>query len=493
MALSREELIMANEKQALVDELKALLEQDVTAIKEQVDDLKTKFYRLYHEEQSALKAKAEETAEAAGEAIEWQPAMDELEVQFQELLNIYKQKRAEVAKKQAEEEEQNLLRKQNILSQMKELAEAEDAGDVMGDKLKKMRELQTEWKTIGAVPATKTQQIRKEYQQYQEKFYDLVKINIELKELDLKKNLEMKNLLIEAAEKLANQPNIVEANRALQQLHEEWAEIGPVARELREEVWERFKAASSVINKKHQAYFDALHEKEQENLQKKQALIERLQALNYENLKSAKKWDDMTAEVQTIQEEWRKIGFAPKKYNTAIYEQYRELCNNFFNAKTAFFKSVREVFGDNLKKKRNLLEQALELKDSEQWQETTDKLIALQKEWKEIGPVARKYSEELWKQFSEACDAFFERKREAQKEARAENRKARENTIIAGGDKGKLMRLYDSLEKEIKTAENNILFFTGKSNHANKLVEDMQRKIEKLKLQKQELEAKLNE
>ena len=201
----------------------------------------------------------------------------------------------------------------------------------------------------------------------------------------------------------------------------------------------------------------------------------------------------MTAEVQAIQDEWRKIGFAPKKYNTAIYEQYRELCNNFFNAKTAFFKSIREVFGDNLKKKRNLLEQALALKDSDQLQEATDQLIALQKEWKETGPVARKYSEELWHQFSEACDAFFERKRDAQKEARAENRKARENTIIAGGDKGKLMRLYDSLEKEIKTAENNILFFTGKSKNANKLVEDMQRKIEKLKQQKQELEAKLNE
>ncbi len=485
---------MTNEKQTLVDELKALLEQDVTAIKEQVDELKTKFYRLYHEEQAALKTKAEEEAAAAGETLEnWQPALDELEQQFRDMLNVYKEKRAQAAKQQAEEEQQNLLRKENILAQMKELAGAEDAGDVMGDNLKKMRELQAEWKNIGAVPATKTQAVRKEYQQYQEQFYDLVKINIELKELDLKKNLELKNLLIEAAEKLAENPNIVEANRALQQLHEEWAEIGPVARELREETWERFKTASSVINKKHQAYFDALHEKEQENLVKKQALIEQLKALDYENIKSARKWDEMTAEVQAIQNEWRTIGFAPKKQNTAIYEEYRELCNKFFSAKTAFYKNVREVFGDNLKKKRNLLEQAEALKDSEEWQEATEKLVALQKEWKEVGPVARKYSEELWKKFSEACDTFFERKRVAFNQQRAENKRNRENNIIAGGDRAKLIRMYENLEKEIKTAENNILFFTGKSKGANKLVEDMQKKIDKLKQQKEDLEAKLNE
>ena len=270
---------MANEKQQFVDELKELLQKNVAEVKEQVETLKTQFYRQYHQELEAQKKAALEAAEAAGEALEnWLPSFDELEQEFRELLSTYKQRRAELQKQIEEEQQQNLLRKENILTQMKEMADAETA-DVM-DNLKKMRDLQAEWKTIGAVPATKTQEIWKNYQQYQERFYDLVKINIELRDLDFKKNLEMKTLLCEAAEKLQENPNIVEANRALQQLHDEWAEIGPVARELRESLWNRFKEASSVINKKHQAYFDELHAKENENLEKKQALIAQLSTLN---------------------------------------------------------------------------------------------------------------------------------------------------------------------------------------------------------------------
>ena len=266
---------MDNEKQTLVDELKELLNGNVAEVKEQVEELKNKFYRLYHDEQAALKQAAEEAAAAAGETLEnWQPVMDEVETQFREMLNVYKLKRAEITKQLEAEMQQNLLRKENIIAQMKELAESETA-DVM-DKMKKVRELQAEWKTIGPVPAPKAQEIWKQYNQYQEQFYDLVKINIELRDLDFKKNLEMKTLLCEAAEKLANNSNIVEASRALQQLHDEWAEIGPVARELREDLWQRFKEASTVINKKHQAYFDALHEREKENLEKKQALLEQL-------------------------------------------------------------------------------------------------------------------------------------------------------------------------------------------------------------------------
>ena len=266
---------MANEKQQFVDELKELLQKNVAEVKEQVDVLKTQFYRQYHQELEAQKKAALEAAQAAGEVLEnWLPSIDELEQEFRELLNTYKQRRAELQKQIEEEQAQNLLRKENILTQMKEMANAETA-DVM-DNLKKMRELQAEWKTIGPVPAPKTQEIWKNYQQYQERFYDLVKIDIELRDLDFKKNLEMKTLLCEAAEKLQENPNIVEANRALQQLHDEWAEIGPVARELREDLWNRFKQASSVINKKHQAYFDELHAKENENLEKKQALISQL-------------------------------------------------------------------------------------------------------------------------------------------------------------------------------------------------------------------------
>jgi hypothetical protein len=415
-------------------------------------------------------------------------------------LNTYKQRRAELQKQIEEEQAQNLLRKENILTQMKEMADAETA-DVM-DNLKKMRELQAEWKTIGPVPATKTQEIWKNYQQYQERFYDLVKINIELRDLDFKKNLEMKTLLCEAAEKLQENPSIVEANRALQQLHDEWAEIGPVARELREELWNRFKEASSVINKKHQAYFDELHAKENENLEKKQALIDQLSTINCQlsTVKSNKQWDEATEKVQAIQQEWRTIGFAPKKQNQAIYNEYRELCEAFFKAKTAYYKSMRDELSENLKKKRELVEAAEALKDSIEWTETTNKLIELQTAWKKVGPVARKYSDDLWKRFTTACDTFFEAKREATKEIReqyAQKRaeaKERWNKKVDGmNDRQKLIRMYENLVQEIKTAENNILFFTGKSKSGNKLVDDMRKKIETLKSQLVDLENKINQ
>lgn len=492
---------MANEKQQFVDELKQLLQQNVAEVKEQVENLKTQFYRQYHQELEAEKKAAIEAAQAAGEALEnWIPSVDELEQEFRELLNQYKQRRAELQKQIEEEQAQNLLRKENILAQMKEMADAETA-DVM-DNLKKMRELQTEWKTIGPVPATKTQEIWKNYQQYQERFYDLVKINIELRDLDFKKNLEMKTLLCEAAEKLQENPNIVEANRALQQLHDEWANIGPVARELREDLWNRFKQASTVINKKHQAYFDQLHAKENENLEKKQALIEQLTTIlnNTAQFKNNKQWDEATERVQTIQQEWRTIGFAPKKQNQTIYNEYRNLCEQFFKSKTAYYKSMRDELTENLRKKRELIEQAEALKDSIEWTETTNRLIELQTQWKKVGPVARKYSDDLWKKFTAACDTFFEAKREATKELReqyaqrrAEAKERWNKKVDSLNDRQKLIKMYENLVQEIKTAENNILFFTGKSKTANKLVDDMRKKIDTLKSQLADLENKINQ
>ncbi len=483
---------MANDKQSLVDELKSLLEQNVTEVKNKVEALKTQFYRQYHEEQAALKKAAEEAAEKAGQVLEnWQPTLDEAEQQFRELLNAYKTKRAEVAKQIEEEQAQNLLRKENILEQMKTMAEAETA-DVM-DNLKKMKDLQAEWKTIGAVPAPKAQEVWKKYQQYQEQFYDLVKINIELRDLDFKKNLEMKTILCEAAEKLKENKNIVEASRALQQLHDEWAEIGPVARELREDLWNRFKEASSAINKKHQAYFDELHAKEAENLEKKQAIIAKIREIDYASFKSNKQWDKAVETIQELQKEWRTIGFAPKKQNQAIYDEYRSVCEEFFKAKSTFYKDMRDMFSENLAKKRALIEKAEALKDSEAWAETSAALVELQKEWKTIGPVARKYSDEIWKKFTATCDEFFNKKREVVKETRNERHRARGEKVLASGDRDKLVRMYTNLQQEIKTAENNILFFTGKSKSGNKLVEDMQKKIDGLKKQLVELEEKINQ
>jgi hypothetical protein len=490
---------MANEKQQFVEELKALLQKDVAEVKEQVEQIKTQFYRQYHQDLEAQKQAAEVAATEAGETLEnWVPQVDETEQEFRELLIQYKQKKAELLKKTEEEQAQNLLRKENILQQMKSMAEAETA-DVM-DNIKKMKELQAEWKTIGAVHPTKAQEIWKTYQQYQEQFYDLVKINIELRDLDFKKNLEMKTLLCEAAEKLQENPNIVEASRALQQLHDEWAEIGPVARELREELWNRFKQASSIINKKHQAHFDELHAKENENLEKKQALIAQLKDINVEKIKGNKQWEEATEKVQTIQQEWRLIGFAPKKQNQVIYEEYRLLCDEFFKSKTSYYKGMRDEFAENLKKKRQLVEAAEALKSSTDWKETTDKLVELQKQWKAIGPVARKYSDELWKMFTSACDTFFEAKRIATKEAReafaqkrAEAKERWTKKVDQLNDRQKLVKMYENLVQEIKTAENNILFFTGKSKTANKLVDDMQKKIDTLKGQLSELENKINQ
>ena len=477
---------MANTRQEIIDELKGLLEQDVTAIKEQVDHLKTQFY----------------TEES-----------DELEEEFKELLAQYKAKRAEIAAAEAKEQAENLRRKQAILDEMKTMVEDGNAEGVMAN-LQRMRELQTEWKTIGAVPVTKTQEIRKAYQQCQEQFYDLVKINIELRDLDFKKNLELKTLLCEAAERLEQNENIVEASRALQQLHDEWAEIGPVARELREDLWNRFKAASTVINKKHQAYFDELHAKEQSNLDAKRAIIEQLKAINQPIINgepfSSKRWEEETAKVQDLQNEWRKIGFAPKKHNQSIYEAYRAECDRFFHAKTEYFKEIRDTFNTNLKHKRELIASvedivgAFELSrdgnemmelTKEQWNEAAQKIIALQAEWKTVGAVARKYSDELWKKFSEACDAFFNIRREKNAQERKEIRKVRdERAAKAAANQGEegLRRLRDRLQQEIKTAENNILFFTAKSKGANKIVDDMRKKIDDLKKQLAEVEEKMN-
>lgn len=462
--MENEELTLVDELKTLVDGLAEMSADAILEAKEQVEQLKNQFYRVNN-------------------------FTEEAEKQFRELIQVYKTKRAEVTKATEEQMAQNLLRKENILEQMKVMAQAETA-DVMAN-LKKMRELQAEWKTIGAVPQPKVQTLWKEYQLYQEQFYDLVKINVELRDLDFKKNLELKTVLCEAAERLKDNPNIVEANRALQQLHDQWVEIGPVARELREDIWNRFKEASTVINKKHQAYFDELHAKEGANLEAKKALIEKLKAIDFANISSNKGWDEASKQVEAIQAEWRTIGFAPKKQNQAVYEEYRQACDVFFKAKTAFYKQLRDEFSENMKRKKELIAKAQELQSSTEWKATSEALIALQKEWKTIGPVARKYSDELWKQFTDICDGFFNARREQEKEQRAKNQELRTKNAIQSGDRNKLVRMYENLTQEIKTAENNILFFSGKSKSANQLVDSMQKKIDQLKKELAELEAKI--
>lgn len=553
-------------KESILEQFKALLGGQVSEIKDQADQLKTQFYRIYRQEQEAARKQWEELQEKAED---YKPVIDEIEVQFRHLLDIYKQQRQEDREKREAEMQQNQLRKENIIAQMKEMAESETAD--VSENMKKMRELREEWKSIGAVPPTVATLLWKEYNLYQEKFYDLVKINNELREYDFRKNLELKTALCEQAEALVEKADVVEAFRQLQQLHDEWANIGPVARDIREALWNRFKEASTKINKRHQEHFEKLHAAEEDNLQRKQEIIEKLKAIDTEKLTTNKMWDDASAAVNALQAEWRTIGFAPKKMNQVIYEEYRSLCDTFFKAKTAFYKQMRDSLQQNLQKKRSLLEQAEALKESEEWKEATEKLVKLQKQWKEIGPVARKYSDEIWKQFSAACDTFFERKKASVKDSHQQEKDnleqkrnilkeieelaitTKEETLaklhelinkynavgyvpfrdkdklykqfraatdkifdqlnveyhnrridafskeIEGKDdnallneRRRLVRQYEALQQEIKTAENNILFFTSGNKKGNKLVEDMQKKIEEQKRQLAELEQRIN-
>ena len=477
------------EKVELMEQLKSLLGNDVTEIKEQVEEIKSQFYRIYRQEQETARKQAEEAGEA------FTAAADEVETEFRQLLQVYKTQRAEAAAKREEEMKQNQLRKERIIDMMKQLAESETAD--VSNNMQQMRDLQAEWKTIGPVPAPMVATLQKQYAMYQEKFYDLVKINYELREYDFKKNLEQKEALIAEALALQEKADIVEANRILQKLHEEWAEIGPVARDLREDLWNRFKEASTVINKRHQEYFDQLHQREQENLVKKEALVAQIRDLDYEDFKTNKQWDDATAKVQALQAEWRTIGFAPKKNNQIIYDEFRSYTDKFFAAKTAFYKSLRDELSENLKRKRELVAEAEALKDSTDWRETADKLIELQKQWKEVGPVARKYSDEVWKQFTAACDYFFEQKKAARKADHAaylERQAARQNQqkkeVAAENDRRKLVRMYETLQAETKTMENNMGFFSGK---AEGLLKGMQQKINANKARMAEIEAKINE
>lgn len=388
----------------LIDKLKLLLSGNVESVKEEVEQIKLLFYKR-------LKAEHDEAKkffiEAGGEEAEFNPEKDGLEDELKSLLNEYKTLRSALTAQKESEREQNLLEKQHILDRMKVLVESND--DV-STHVNEFRELQKKWKTIGQVPQSQVNALWKSYTAYQEAFWDLIKINNELREYDFKKNLEAKTLICEAAEKLDSETDVISAFHQLQKLHEEWHETGPVARELRDEIWARFKSASSVINRKHQGYFDEIRKLEDENLVLKTAICEKLETFDFSTFNSYKSWDEATKTVISWQEEWRSIGFAPRKMNHKIYDRYRAACDAFFNAKAEFYKESKSVLSTNLDKKKALCEKAESLKDSQDWKETTDKLIQLQKEWKTVGPVAKKYSDDLWKRFISACDYFFDQK-----------------------------------------------------------------------------------
>lgn len=543
--------------------LKELAENEDEVSRQERDHLKASFYKIH-------KQNAEEEykkfLENGGNPEEYVPTTDNNEAVLKELIALINQKRAKSAEAEKEEREANYLKKLQIIEKIKAILEKPDeVNRVYND----FRALQQEWNDIKLVPQEKATDLWKTYQLYVERFYDTLKLNNEFRAYDFKKNLELKTALCEKAEALADMEDVVAASRQLQQLHQDFREIGPVEKELREELWNRFKAASTVVNKKHQDFFEERKAKEQENLDKKTEICEKIEAIDTETLKTFADWNAKTDEIIELQKEWRTIGFAPQKMNVKIFERFRGACDAFFNKKAEFIKNVHESLNTNYQQKLELCEKVEELKESTEWKKTTDAIIALQKKWKEIGTVPKKYSDEIWKRFNAACDAFFEAKKQAnesvyneqndnlekkqelidklvkidpetaeedirpilkqaqedwnnighvpfkKKEAiykafreqmdrlygalhesasrRRINRFKQEVKDTDGRIKDKLNRQRDILTNEIKTYENNLGFlsFSAKSKNGSALVEDINRKIEKLKAELKEVTEKI--
>ena len=551
-----ERKVYTNKKEVL-DRVKEIAHSDDAPEKEEVDYLKTAFYKLHIAEREAkLKAYLEE----GGDPDSYQITPDEDEEAFKAEMGIIKEKRAKIFKEQEEEKEANLKKKEYIIEKIKAMATSpEEANKSYQD----FKALQQEWKEIKNVPAPKANELWRNYQLYVEQFYDLLKLNSEAREYDFKKNLEMKTKLCEAAEKLADDSDVISAFHQLQKLHQEYRETGPVAKELREQIWARFKAASTVINKRHQQHFEDLRAKEEDNLARKTALCEKVEAIGAETNKTSSDWEKRTKEIIAIQTEWKTIGFAPQKMNVKIFERFRTACDDFFGRKAEFFKQLKETFKTNADKKRALIEQANALKDSTDWKATADKLIALQKEWKTIGTVPKKIGDQLWDEFLAACNHFFEARnavnagqrneehanldkkneiieklknltaetcdnvqKEVQKlveeynavghvpykekdkvyeayhaaldrvykdlnvsvaRKRLSNFKNKlKNVAEQGGsaldnERNRLVRQFETLKSEVQTYENNLGFLNVSSKKGNSLIDEMNRKVQKLK------------
>ncbi|HPW90315.1 MAG TPA: DUF349 domain-containing protein [Paludibacteraceae bacterium] len=532
-------------RQEMIDKMRELLKvKPIADAKESIDNLKQAFYKN-------LKSELEDSSST----VETDKVKDDLEIIFKELLAEYKTLKAQENALLDAEKETNLQEKKRILAELEILIASSDD---LSATIPAFRKLQQTWKSIGQVPANAVNSIWKTYNQYQEKFYDLIKLNNELREYDFKKNLELKTALCETAERLSTEPDPVEAFKLLQKLHDEWREIGPVARELREDIWNRFKTASTVINKQHQTYFESIKEAEEKFIAEKNAICEQVEAIDYATLKTHKQWEKKTQEILNLQEKWKTIGGVPStKKGQKAFKRFRLACDKFFNEKKEFFKRIKGEIAQNLEAKKALCAQAEALKDSTEWQETAEKLIQLQKEWKTIGPTAKKQSDAVWQRFVTACDYFFEQKNLNFTDKNSEeltNLKAKKAIIeqvnefkstgntaedIAAlkalveaynkigfvpfrdkdkiykafktatdkqfkalrgvpthktsSERNKLLKEYDKLKAEIATYENNIGFFTASSKKANSLVAEMNKKIDSLKSKLADIVAKIDE
>ncbi len=552
-------------KGELVDMVRELAARPIEEVKDEVQAIKAAFFALRREEI----AKEREAFLANGnEESDFTAKDDPDENNLKELLNVLKERRTEYNAAQEANREANLEKKRQIITLINEIT---NDPDNINRQFNRVKQLQQEFKEAGEVPATADTEIWKQFQRATERFYDVLKVNRELRDYDFKKNLELKQQLCEEAEALDEEADIVTAFRKLQELHTNWREIGPVAKELREELWARFKAASSAINKKYQTFFEDRKSKEKENAEAKTALCEKIEQISTDNLKTYAQWDEVTKQIIALQEDWKKLGYASRKANAALFARFRKSCDEFFGKKAEFFKAMKEDLSTNLAKKIELCERAEALMDSTDWKEATDKFVEMQKEWKTIGPVVKKYSDNVWKRFIAACDHFFEQKKKQNVNVHAvehDNLKAKKEIIAtlkatieeaaddaaqtvrdlmdrwqsighvpfkekdkiyaqyrelidkafetlnmrgmrssdnaprggrqSGGDRNlserdRLVRTYEQRMSELKTFENNLGFFNAQSKSGNSLVQEMERRIARLKEEIAELEQKIKD
>lgn len=556
-------------KTEILDRVKEIAHSSGPLDKAEIDHLKTSFYRILNAERAA---ETKDYIDKGGDPNAYTFLPDDTEESFKAEMKIIKERRAKLFREQEAEKEANLKRKLEIIEKIKGMATSPEEANKAYQEFKK---LQQEWREIKSVPAAKANELWRNYQLYVENFYDLLKLNSEAREYDFRKNLELKTKLCEAAEKLADEPDVISAFHQLQKLHQEFREIGPVSKNLREEVWTRFKTASTVINKRHQQHFEEIKAKEEENLVKKTALCEKVENIVAADNKGTGDWEKHTKEIIAIQAEWKTIGFAPQKMNVEIFKRFRAACDIFFSRKAEYFKALKAQFKENADKKRALIEKAKAMKDSTEWKSTTDKFIALQKEWRTVGPVPKKLGDQLWEEFLSTCNAFFEarnaatggersnehanleKKREliaqlkqiaegdgenAQQEAqeiadeynavghvpfkekdvvyeefhaaldelknkfgiivnrrRSGGQRTRTYTqseqnggTFADGERLKLLHQYDSLKSELQTYENNIGFLSASSKKGSNILDEMNKKVQKLRDKLEAVRDKIN-
>ena len=544
-------------KKEVVERLKEIAASDENPDKDEIDLLKTVFYKLHITEREA---RMKEYIDGGGDPEAYQIMPDEDEETFKQQMAIVREKRARIFQQQEAEKQANLEKKLEIIEKIKAMATSPDEANKSYNEFK---ELQQQWKDLKNVPADRASELWRNYQLYVEQFYDLLKLNSEAREYDFKKNLETKTKLCEAAEKLADEEDVISAFHQLQELHQQYRETGPVAKELREQIWTRFKAASTVINKRHQQHFEDLRSKEEENLTLKTALCEKVEEISKLENKTASDWEKRSKEIIDIQNQWKTIGFAPQKMNVKIFERFRAACDDFFGRKSEFFKEMKQAYAANIEKKKALVEKAQALTDSTDWKVTSDKLINLQKEWKTIGVVPKKIGDQLWHDFLNACNKFFEARNAANAGARNEEREnlekkrsiieqikalvadaanatrekvqaltdeynkvghvpykekdalyaayhealdaiykelnisnkrrrlddfksnirnmAKRGEDAIDNERGRLTRRFEQLKQEIQTYENNLGFLNASSKKGNSLIDEMNRKVQKLR------------